>query len=283
VEKGKFIVFEGIDGSGKSTQIGLLEEAIPGAVAVECPSKHLKYGKAARKLLSNVGTTTKEAYLQTQTEVLMLSILDMYEQIPTIKALLAEGKTVICDRYFYSTMAYNTEGTITYSTIMKLAAQLPEPDYIVYLYLSAYTALERITTRADEKQLHENAVQLKKISANYEEIMRHYIPNTPVIQIRASMDVSLVHRLIVLGIGLEAVNVPLSVHDANNVITCPHCGFSGYDYVWHEAEWVYEGCPHCDCYEFEGVAKKRLSDFPYEEAVKILKDRKLHMEGTAYA
>ena len=36
-------------------------------------------------------------------------------------------------------------------------------------------------------------------------------------------------------------------------MTCPNCGFSESVNLWHNAEWVHEGCPHCDCYDFENT------------------------------
>lgn len=109
MKKGKFISFEGSEGSGKSTQAGLVYEylkkkKIP-VVLLREPGG-VKISEAIRRLLLDVKNTdmTKES----ETLLYMASRAQLVEEV--LKPALNEGKVVLCDRFLDSTIAYQGFG-----------------------------------------------------------------------------------------------------------------------------------------------------------------------------
>ena len=135
--KGIFIVFDGIDGNGKTTQVNLLKKYLErkyDVFLISTPSEG-EYGKKIDNLLRR-----KEAARISKEKWLELFELDTKDVVRKINSILKEGKIVICDRYYYSTLAYqlNEEKWQNY------ASQFLLPDIAFILDLPANIALERI-------------------------------------------------------------------------------------------------------------------------------------------
>ena len=106
-----FIVFEGIDGAGKTTQINLLADKLRAAGLdpyVTAEPTGMETGRAIRRVLS--GSVPK-----TPTQVAAMFVQDRIDHNVDpeqgIETYLAKGKAVICDRYYYSSLAY--QGSLT--------------------------------------------------------------------------------------------------------------------------------------------------------------------------
>ena len=100
--KGKFIVFEGIDGAGKTTQIELLAARLSElgqSVHITAEPTTNESGKALRRALSG-----KEK--KTECEMAAMFVLDRIGHNAQINELTDAGTTVISDRYYYSNLAY---------------------------------------------------------------------------------------------------------------------------------------------------------------------------------
>ncbi|MDR3238196.1 MAG: dTMP kinase [Spirochaetia bacterium] len=145
---GYFIAFEGIDGSGKSTQVSLLASRLRDrdiqCAALAEPSDGA-YGLEIRKMLS--GGNPPGALRQM--ELFMLDRADDAEK--NIAPALAAGKTVIIDRYYFSNAAYQGAMGLDYAFILEENRKraFPEPDKVFLIDLSPDTAIERIAGRAN--------------------------------------------------------------------------------------------------------------------------------------
>lgn len=165
---GFFLVIEGIDGTGKSTLGRALADRLR-AAGVEClltrePTDG-PYGQKIRELAKS-GRESVSA-----DEEVDLFVIDRKEHLEKemLPALLA-GNAVILDRYYYSTMAYqSSRGANLESIRAKHAAFAPEPDLLVILELEVSAALERIRqSRGDGPDHFEGAEYLQKVARVFE-------------------------------------------------------------------------------------------------------------------
>ncbi|YCM44899.1 dTMP kinase [Verrucomicrobiaceae bacterium 227] len=154
-----FIVFEGIDGTGKSTQVNLLAKSLRAMGHEVITSKEPTDGPYGTRLRQSANT----GRLSPQEE-LDLFHLDRREHVETlIKPALARNAVVILDRYFFSTMAYQGVRGFDPAEIRRTNEEFaPLPDLVIVLELDLDTALERIGVRDGEANEFEQRDALQK-------------------------------------------------------------------------------------------------------------------------
>ncbi|MDD2654959.1 MAG: dTMP kinase [Candidatus Nanoarchaeia archaeon] len=166
----KFIVFEGLDGSGQSTQAKLLQEYLEKkgikVLLTKEPDYEKPIGKMIRSVLQMKEKIPKEA-LQ------LLFTADRFQHVEyTIKKALNEGKWVISDRYVFSTLAYGSSTGIYYNWLKEMNKNLILPDAVFYLDTKPETCIERIEKRNKKrkvkKELFEELEKLRKIKEQYD-------------------------------------------------------------------------------------------------------------------
>lgn len=162
---GKFIVFEGIDGAGKTTQVNLLLERLQNegkSAYLTAEPTDLPTGRELRRVLS--GEVKKS-----NCEIAALFTLDRIahnkDAIAGIERVLAAGYDVICDRYYYSTLAYQGFST-DYEWVKSMNVGCPEirrPDLCIFLDLTPEQSIERITKGREKLEIYENVETLTKV------------------------------------------------------------------------------------------------------------------------
>lgn len=165
-----FIVLDGLDGSGKDIMIRKLEEYLKNKgknVVITKEPTEGRYGKEIKEILRKDNDPKKNAE-----KCLDLYIKDRQEHVKEIAKLLKDN-IVICDRYYYSTIAFQHTQGIPLNKIMELNEDFIKPDIIFILDLPPEMAIERIEkdmTRKDKekfeqinfmKQLRKNFLDLK--------------------------------------------------------------------------------------------------------------------------
>lgn len=140
--KGWLIAFEGIDGTGKTTQIALLAEALRQrglSVVVTREPTDGQYGRKIRELYENRKSVTPE-------EELALFLDDRREHVAQVIApALAKGHVVLTDRYYYSTAAY--QGAAGHDPQKIIAANelfAPVPDMVIMLEAPVSLGVHRV-------------------------------------------------------------------------------------------------------------------------------------------
>ncbi len=164
---GKFIVIEGIDGSGKTTISRLLLEALKkcgfDTVLTKEPTGR-KYGRELMERIKSEDITPKEE--------LELFIKDRKDHVEYfLFPNLQEGRTIICDRYYLSNCAYQGAKGISPVRICEMNEKFPIPDLVLFLYLDPELSLSR------KKRLlphFENRNFLKKVNKIYIEILTEF-------------------------------------------------------------------------------------------------------------
>ena len=161
--KALFIVFEGIDGSGKTLQAKMLASrfercGVPYLLTAE-PSDG-PVGSQIRSLTSRLSPLE-------ETRLFTADRRDHLER--TIMPALARGQTVICDRYVYSSVAYQGARGVDIASILEENEQFARPADVTFLLeISVDTALRRIrTNRSNELSPFEKQEDLKAVAAVY--------------------------------------------------------------------------------------------------------------------
>ncbi len=165
--KGLFIAFEGIDGSGKSTQCQLLHdycitEGIDAIHLVE-PSTG-PVGKKIREILGGSVVPPVEEQL----ELFLDDRADDVEK--NITPALSDGKIILMDRYCFSNAAYQGAMGLSWENILKenRSRMFPFPHHVFFIDISVERALERISLRnGTERDIFEKQSTLKAIYNNY--------------------------------------------------------------------------------------------------------------------
>lgn len=160
-----FIVLEGLDGCGTTTQTALLvkklEEAGIQAVSTREPTDG-SIGRFIRSVLQ------KKESVDPFTLALLFSA-DRNEHVfgkNGIAEQTGSGKMVICDRYLFSSLAYQSL-FMDYETVAGLNRFYPLPEYLFYIDLSPEECQKRVAARGEEAELFERLELQRKIDANY--------------------------------------------------------------------------------------------------------------------
>jgi dTMP kinase len=151
--RGKFITFEGIDGSGKSTQLRML--------ASELRYQGFDVLTTMEPGGTPLGRRLRESFLETEENVaplaeLLLFAADRAQHVNfLVKPALSEGKIVISDRFADATAAYQGAGRgfteKTVSQIIKLATDGLKPDLTLFFDISVDKAILRTNARPDNE------------------------------------------------------------------------------------------------------------------------------------
>lgn len=169
LKKGKFIVFEGIDGCGKSTQAKMLKEHFEKNKQRVFTTFEPTYGQTGtllHKILSGEAKADPAV-------VAALFAADRLEHITDpnegMKSCLEKGENVICDRYYFSSLAYQGS-ELDENWIFALnskAKELLKPDIIIFLDVSPLAAVERITNGRESFEIYENTEKLTAVREKY--------------------------------------------------------------------------------------------------------------------
>ncbi len=164
-----FIVFEGIDGSGKSTQAAMAAEWLreSGVPVTELREPgDSRYGREIREYM-------KSGRMPPPDEQLRLFLLDREEDVrERIAPALADGSALVLDRYFYSNAAYQGAGGIDPEGIIRenLSRGFPLPDRVYCIDIDPALALARVGARGQAREAFERGVFLESVRAIYRSI-----------------------------------------------------------------------------------------------------------------
>lgn len=171
--KGILIAVEGIDGTGKSTQVGMLAEYLrkKGCTVIETrePTDG-PFGRKIRQLYANRGQCSPE-------EELALFIEDRRQHVEeVIGPALAEGHIVVTDRYYFSTAAYQGANGHDPEDVFVKNSFAPEPDLVILLTMKPQASLTRIKElRGEELNDFEQEDQLHRVAALFDSFRNSYI------------------------------------------------------------------------------------------------------------
>ena len=184
----KFIVVEGSEGVGKSSQIKIIERYLidnkidyiltrePGGTS---------FGESIRDIILNDDNNTEEL---TDSLLFYASRYENYKKI--ILPALDAGKTVVCDRYHYSTLVY--QGIVGNNSSVKAIHEIFDAiyskmiDHIIYLYTTPKESFKRISKRSVTDKFESRGLSYLEDLSNAYELVFNGMKN--IIKIDTSKD-----------------------------------------------------------------------------------------------
>jgi dTMP kinase len=192
-----FIVLEGIDGAGTSTQIKKLVQSNPNKYIATAEPTSGPTGKFLRQMLAG------DFKVDERTNAYLFAA-DRCEHIfgkGGVKELCDSGKTVVSDRYFFSSLAYQSV-SCGLELPQLLNSPFPLPEYLFFFDINPEISLGRVNARNGHKEIYENIESQKKIAALYEKVISMYEQNPAlreemkIIRIDASKTIEEVEEII---------------------------------------------------------------------------------------
>jgi dTMP kinase len=177
--KGLFIVFEGIDGSGTSTQASMLRDTLQAearhAILTAEPSEGPIGNMIRQAMKGRIKFADDSEKFDAQMAYLFAADRHdhLYNPVDGVQKLLAEGKHVISTRYYFSSLAYHAKNADELAFVTGLNAHFPAPDLVIYLRNRVELSMQRMARRAHQ-DVYENPDKLTLVAQNYEQIFADY-------------------------------------------------------------------------------------------------------------
>lgn len=178
-----FVVFEGLDGTGTTSQLSLLQQAF--ADRGRQDTVHFTFeptdnpiGVLIRSILSGTVSCDKKT-------IAYLFAADRCEHVYGKAGILEkvrDGKAVFSDRYLFSSLAYQSLET-GQDLVQLLNERFPLPEYLFFFDLSAEIAMERIEKRNNLREIYEKMEIQQRVAAAYRALFQQYEKTVPAMQI----------------------------------------------------------------------------------------------------
>lgn len=193
--RGDFIVLEGIDGAGTTTQAAAIgrkfsEIGLPAHVTQE-PSAG-PVGSVIRQILTGrLMVRAAEALMKpTWRSMALLFAADRQDHLESeVMPNLEEGVNVVCDRYVYSSVIYqslSTDNEGAEQWIKEINRFAREPDLVIYLRVQPEEALRRRIERDRKAELFDDPEFQQQLAKAYERLPRMF-PDTPIVTVDANL------------------------------------------------------------------------------------------------
>ncbi len=205
----RFIVLEGLDGAGTTTQAAKLQahctrRGRPSFLTNEPTSGPV--GAFIRRVLTGAERAPDGSIYRPGEDVMgLLFAADRLAHTRAIDSHLDLGEHVICDRYVFSSMAYQTlDPSISADWVIDVNQGCAVPDLTIFLSVPVDVCLQRLSVRRGTAAIYETRALLETIARNYERVLPRYQAQFgPVVTIDGTRGVDDVHAAVVEAIGLE--------------------------------------------------------------------------------
>lgn len=202
MSRGRFIVLEGVDGSGTTTQAAILGEALALRGHVVDVTREPTDGPVGRLLRSAltkslVGHDGAAIALDPRAMALLFAADRVDHTARRITPAVERGAVVISDRYLLSSLLYQSEtareGHEILPWLVSVNSQVPRPDLTIVLDVSADVAAARRRARGGPEELFERAELQRRLVAGYARA-EEYLPGERVVHVDGERDRDVVSR-----------------------------------------------------------------------------------------
>jgi dTMP kinase len=175
--KGRFIVLEGIDGSGTTTQLPRIVDHLKSrgrkAVVTREPSTG-PVGRLIREMLLGKHKTDSGNPVDGRTMALLFAADRQDHLHREVYPALEAGVDVVCDRFLLSSLAYQVEEKAKTEWLLELAQEVPYPDLTILFDLDIAIAAKRRMAAGRPFERYDADSNLAKVAKNYRELIAMY-------------------------------------------------------------------------------------------------------------
>ena len=192
----KFIVFEGLDGSGKTTQLKLLSKKLD--------EQNIRHIRVSQPSTSRIGRLTRSAEqgefpLSTET-IAMLFAADRLEiMLNEVRPAIENNFHVLCDRHYMSSLAYQGQDDKRYKRVAdynQVSMNSFRPEITVFIDVDPEECIKRIVSVRDATGIYEKLSDLIQVRKRYFENFEKLVYTDNVIIIEGDADIGVINKKI---------------------------------------------------------------------------------------
>ena len=197
-DRSRFIVLEGLDGAGTTTQTAKLEEYFTKLKRDSFATREPTDGPIG-KLLRDVLTGRLMRYRLAEREMALLFAADRLKHSRLVESKLLTSSHVVCDRYIFSSMAYQTlDPSISAEWVTQINAGFAKPNITLFLRVPVDECLRRIAERNESPTVYEKKDFLETVARNYETLSPYYREHVgPLVVVDGTLPENEVHAEII--------------------------------------------------------------------------------------
>ncbi len=162
------MVIEGLDGAGTTTQVSLLAQHLSRRGLAVVTTREPTDGPVGRAIRF---TLRAEEGAAAAAALPWLFAADRADHLArTVEPALARGAIVISDRYYHSSLAYQSQGMGLHE-VYALNRRFRAPDLTILVDVPVTVALDRIARRGEAREIFEHKAKLTQVTAAYHEVV----------------------------------------------------------------------------------------------------------------
>ena len=192
MKKGSFIVFEGPDGSGKTTVCDIVCQKLKDK-GFDIVHTREPGGIDIAEQIRAVILDPKNTAMDSRTEALLYAASRRQHLVEKVLPAISDGKIVICERFVYSSLAYQGKargiGYEGVKAINDFAIEGCKPNITIYLDVDEKTGQSRINDRGNKDRLDAESINFHHlVNEGYKEIISLYKDNVKIVDATKDID-----------------------------------------------------------------------------------------------
>lgn len=197
-ERGRFIVLEGLDGAGTTTQAARLTAWLRSQGREVVPTHEPTDGPVGRLIRQALRREEGAVHLDTLPWMFAADRADHLTRL--VEPSLRAGVDVVSDRYLHSSLAYqSTQRPL--EQVWSLNEQFRVPDLTVFMQIPVEVGLARITARGSSREVFEEQARLDAIAGQYEVVLERLEERgDPIVRVDGEASIEEVHAAIVAAV-----------------------------------------------------------------------------------